>query len=115
MDARIERLDGRHLRDRFLGKVLGMRRYKSEPLQSGKRAYDAAEVAKIGARCRVLPCVHGLTDEHHLASAGFDFRAYVVDDIAQRPMVETPADVRHDAERTVIRTAALDVDERAQM
>ena len=59
--------------------------------------------------------VDGLAVEDHFARAARDRGAHVGKDLFHRAVVEAPAHVWHDAERAIVRAAALDRYERAEV
>ena len=92
-----------------------MRRDEGQPLDAGQFDEPAAEIAEVLARRGILPSVDRLTDEHDLTRALRDATAALLDDIGRRPVIEAAAHVRNDAERAIIRAAALHRHLRAQM
>ena len=98
----------------FSVKSLGWGEMNVRRSRPGRRADVAAEIAEIRPR-RVVPRVDGLPDEDDLAGPSRDPLRRLVEDVGSRPMIEAAADVRHDAERAIVRAATLDRNEGAQV
>jgi hypothetical protein len=116
-----------------VGHVARVRRRVAEAREPGDLARDVAEQARelrltevlgvaelvvrvvVGERARLVPGVHGLPEERHLAHAALDERADLADHVARGAVALGPARGRHDAEGAALVAALHDGDERAHL
>src|SRR5271156_2712822 len=115
MNARIELFETAEILEDFFREILGMRRDEAKPFEARQRCDRSREIAEIVAACRIAPRVDRLTDQNDFARAWREPFSRLVENRAFRPVIEAAPDVRNDAERAVVRTAALHRDEGAQV
>ena len=115
MEARIELGERAHCARELFGVVLGVRRDERQALESVDSNGFCEQIREIGARGRLSIRIDRLAHEHHFACAARHRGANLAEDVAHRPMIEPAAHVRHDAERAIVRAAALHGGKRAQM